>query len=52
MKKIGIAIGILAILVIGGFVIQSAQQDNDNPPSDNATTGESAAPASASQPST
>lgn len=44
MKKIGIAIGILAILVIGGFVIQSAQQDNDTPPSDNATTGEPAAP--------
>lgn len=39
MKKIGIAIGILAILVIGGFVIQNVQQDNETAPSDNTATG-------------
>ncbi|MBH03150.1 MAG: hypothetical protein CMP08_03340 [Xanthomonadales bacterium] len=50
MKKIGIAIGILAILVIGGFLIQSVQQDNEAAPSDNNATGGPAAPSASKSP--
>ena len=50
MKKIGIAIGILAILVIGGFVIQNVQQDNETAPSDNTATGGPAAPPAKTDP--